>query len=46
MTGPDKLLANAQRYAATFDKGDLPRTESVRGFVYNVQDGSLRELSA
>jgi carbonic anhydrase len=24
----------------------IPRKESVRGFVYNVQDGSLREVSA
>ena len=48
----DDLLANAERYADSFDKGDLPLppalhvavVESVRGFVYEVETGKLREV--
>ena len=87
MTVTDELLANAERYAAGFDKGSLPLPpakhvavvacmdarlnsyglldldedvrqsvkritadpfipvkDSVRGFVYDVADGTLREV--
>ncbi|MEU8273061.1 hypothetical protein ACFYOK_15915 [Microbispora bryophytorum] len=48
--------SNAERYAAGFDKGHLPlllgtreiilihHTDSVRGFVYEVETGRLREV--
>ena len=31
MTVTDELLANAERYAATFDKGDLPLPPAAQG---------------
>ena len=54
MSVTDELLANAERYASTFDKGGLPlriladpfipAKDSVRGFVYEVETGKLREV--
>jgi hypothetical protein len=76
MSTTDALLENNERYASSFDKGDLPpppgpqarrprvhgrpprpcaraikdspfvpRTDSVRGFVYEVETGRLREVT-
>ena len=73
MSVTDELLANHERYAASFDKGALPlppakkvavdedvrqsiarikaspfipNQDSVRGFVYEVESGTLREVDA
>ncbi len=40
MSATDELLANAENYAASFTKGEPPR-----GFVYDVHNGTLREVS-
>jgi hypothetical protein len=41
MSVTDELLQNNAAYAQSFDKGK----ESVRGFIYEVETGLLREVS-
>ena len=68
MSVTDELLSNNERYAESFDKGDLPLPQakevavlgcvaarldparaqiqgSIRGFVYDVTTGRLREVT-
>ena len=44
MSVTDELLANHERYAASFDKGDLPLSPAKK--VYEVESGTLREVDA
>ena len=54
MTATDDLLKNNEAYTSSFSKGDLPHRiknspfvpekGSVRGFVYEVETGKLREV--
>ena len=47
MTATDKLLDNAEQYASGFrprSSPSVPRKGAVRGFVYEVESGRLREV--
>jgi len=47
MTVTDELFKDNEAYSAVFDQGHLPFIENkdqIRGFVFDVETGSLKEI--